>query len=68
MFGGSYFDKEITKAQYDRAMKNRGYLTDADEEKVLTVAQRCGYGATAGRVRIENGKYLVSCHIYNHCD
>ena len=68
MARGFYFDRAITKAQYDRAMNNRGYLTKEDARKVLTDAERLGYGATAGRVREENGSYIVSCHMYDSCD
>jgi hypothetical protein len=68
MFGGHYFDRKITKEQYDRAMANGGYLTEDDAKVVLNDAERFGYGATARRVEEKGGEYYVSCHMYNHCD
>ena len=65
---GHYFDREITKEQYDRAIENNGFLTKEDADTVLTVSERCGYGATAGTVKEYDGKYLVSCHMYDSCD
>lgn len=68
MYGGHWFDREISKEMYERALNSNGYLTKEDEEKVLSESERWGYGAYANKVRIENGKYLVSCYIYNYCD
>lgn len=68
MFGGHYFDRKITKEQYDRAMANGGYMTEDDAKVVLNDAERYGYGATAGRVKEKDGEYYVSCHMYDSCD
>ena len=65
---GHYFDRKITKQQYVRALANNGYLTDEDENDVLTEAERLGYGATTGRVSEKDGEYYVSCHMYDSCD
>ena len=63
-----YFDREISKEQYERGVQNRGYLTKDDAKTVLTDAERLGYGATAGSVKEIDGKFYVSCHIYDSCD
>ena len=68
MFGGHYFDRKISKKQYERAIENGGYLTKDDAKAVLSDAERLGYGATAGRVSEQDGEYSVSCHMYNSCD
>lgn len=68
MFGGHYFDRKITKSQYDRAIENGGYLTKDDSKSVLSDAERLGYGATAGRVEKKGSEYYVSCHMYDSCD
>ena len=66
--GETWFDRQITKEQYARAVNNRGYLTKDDTNAVLTDAERYGYGASAGTVYEQGGKYFVSCHRYNSCD
>lgn len=66
--GETWFDRQITKEQYDRAVNNRGYLIKDDTNAVLTDAERYGYGASAGIVYEHGGKYFVSCHRYNSCD
>lgn len=65
---GTYFDREITKEIYERAIENNGYLTDNDEKIVLTDAERYGYGGSTRKVFEQEGKYYVHCHMYNHCD
>lgn len=66
--GETWFDREITAEQYARAKRNHGYLTGEDAEKVLSAAERYGYGATARSVFDKGGKYYVHCHRYNNCD
>lgn len=65
---GTYFDREIMTDQYERAKENGDKLTEADENKVLTEAERYGYGASASNVYELDGHYFVRCHRYNTCD
>jgi hypothetical protein len=66
--GETYWDREITKKQYEAAQKNGGRLTRSDENKVLTDSERLGYGASATSVYEQSGKYYVHCSRYNSCD
>ena len=60
--------REITKDQYDRAMQNRGYLTNADKDDVFSVAELCGYGVYGAIVFEKDGKYYVGYSIGDSCD
>ena len=66
--GMTYFDREITKKQYEAAQKNGGRLTRSDENKVLTDSERLGYGASATGTFEQDGKYYVHCSRANSCD
>ena len=66
--GQTYFDREITEEQYERAQANNGYLTKEDSKKVLTDSERLGYGASASSVYELDGHYYVRCSRYNNCD
>ena len=66
--GMTYWDRQITKKQYEAAQKNGGLLTRSDENKALTDSERWGYGASATSVYEQSGKYYVHCHKYNSCD
>lgn len=66
--GQTYFDREIVAEQYERAQSNNGYLTEEDADKVLTDAERLGYGASAGSVYELDGHYYVRCSRWNNCD
>ena len=68
--GETFWDREITKEQYDRAMSAKNYcrLTKEDAETVLTDAERLGYGASAGSVYELDGHYYVRCSRWNNCD
>ena len=67
--GETFFDREITEAQYARAVQiHHGYLTQEEQHAILTDAERLGYGATCGKVFEQDGKFYVSCHKYNSCD
>ena len=66
--GETFWDREITKEQYESAQINRGMLTRDDAKKVLTDSERYGYGASAGAVYENAGKYYVKCSRYNNCD
>lgn len=66
--GQTYFDREITAEQHERAQTNNGYLTKEDSEKVLTDSERLGYGASASSVYELDGHYYVRCSRWNNCD
>lgn len=66
--GMTYWDREITKKQYEAAQENNGYLTKEDAEKVLTDSERFGYGASASSVYELDGHYYVRCSQWNSCD
>lgn len=68
MYGETWFEREITKEQYDRACENGGYPIKEDVDKILTEAERLGYGASCYRVFEKDGKVFVRCHRYNNCD
>lgn len=65
--GETYWDREITAEQHERAQANKGYLTKEDAEKVLTDAERFGYGASASSVYELDGHYYVRCSRWNNC-
>lgn len=66
--GMTYWDRQITKKQYEAAQKNGGRLTRSDENKVLTDSERWGYGASATTVFEQDGKFYVHCSRANSCD
>ena len=61
---------EISKEVYDRAMKNGGYITSADEKELFTQAQLCGYGVYSDMAYIdeETGKYMCRYSMGSSCD
>lgn len=61
-------EREITKDQYDRAMKNHGYLTDEDMDKVFTTAELCGYGVYGAVVSHYADRYVVRFEMGDSCD
>ena len=66
--GETFWDREITKEQFERAKSNNGRLLREDVNNVLTDSERLGYGASAGSVYEIDGHYYVRCHMYNNCD
>ena len=66
--GMTYWDRQITKKQYEAAQANGGRLTKSDANKVLTDAERYGYGASTSRVFEQDGRYYVHCSRSNSCD
>ena len=66
--GSTYFDRQITKKQYEAAKKRNGYLEKSDVCKVLSDSERYGYGASCTTVFEQDGKYYVHCSMYNSCD
>ena len=59
---------EIPKEIYNRAVENRGFVTEEDKESVWSVAQLYGYGVYSGHVYEENGKYYVPFSMGDSCD
>lgn len=66
--GFTYWDREITKKQYEAAQANGGRLTKSDVDKVLTDSERWGYGASATGTFEQDGKFYVHCSRANSCD
>lgn len=66
--GFTYWDREITKKQYEAAKANGGRLTKSDVNKVLTDSERWGYGASATVTFEQDGKFYVHCSRANSCD
>ena len=70
--GMNYCNREISKEQYERAMRNNGRLTDEDMEQVFTQAELCGYGIYSQRVSeglyLKKGHYFVIYEIGESCD
>ena len=63
------FTREITKEQFDRALKYRnGYLTKEDMEVVFDESERYGYGVYGGGVIERDGKYYVRFSLGSTCD
>lgn len=61
---------EISKEVYDRAVENRGYITDADEKELFDVCQLYGYGVYNDKVYIDEatGKYMCQFDLGESCD
>ena len=61
--------RQITEEQFDRAMANKGYIDDADQDAVFTASELYGYGVYAQRVfRNGNGQPCVSFMRGESCD
>ncbi len=62
------YTREITEEIYNNAMNNHGYIASADEKKVFTMAEMCGYGIYSPKVaKTENG-YVVNFYMGDSCD
>jgi hypothetical protein len=66
--GMTYWDREITKEQFDRAQDNGGRITAEDTKLILDEAERLGYGASATGTFEQGGKFYVHCSRANSCD
>lgn len=60
--------KPISKAVYDRAKGNHGYVTEDDMAKVFSSAELFGYGVYSPIVCEKNGYYFVSYELGDSCD
>lgn len=63
-----YFNRKITREQYNRAVQNNGYVVRDDKKKILTDAERLGYGADCSSVYEQDGEFFVRCSMYDSCD
>lgn len=66
--GETYFDREITRKQYNIAMENGGRMPRNEENRILSDSERWGYGGSCSTVFAQGGRYYVHCHRYNSCD
>lgn len=66
--GETYFDREITRKQYNIAMENGGRMPRNEENRILSDSERFGYGSSCSTVFEQDGIYYVHCHRYNSCD
>lgn len=64
----TYFNRKITREQYDRAVQNNGYVLREDRESIFTDAERIGYGAEASSVFERDGVFYARCSMYDSCD
>ena len=61
--------RKITPEQYNRAVRNNGYLTPEDEQQVFSEAERLGYGAVSGSVfELDGDGFYVHYSISDSCD
>lgn len=63
-----YFNRKISREQYDRAVKNSGYVVKDDRQDILTEAERIGYGADCSSVFEQDGEFFARCSMYDSCD
>lgn len=62
------YTREITKEQYDRAMKNNKYITEEDKKTIFTESEIWGYGVYSPKVAEKDGKYYVNYESGDSCD
>lgn len=60
--------REITKEQFNRALKHNRNLAESDRKAVFTVSELCGYGIYDTYVFERNGRYYVRFVIGSSCD
>lgn len=62
------YRRKITAKQYERAMLNKGVLTDDDEKSIFTASEIFGYGVYDIRVIEDHGEYYVTFTLGSSCD
>ena len=62
------YTRKITKEQYERAMLNKGFLTNEDENEVFSISEMCGYGVYMPIAIERDGEYYVSFMLGSSCD
>lgn len=61
--------RRITEEQFKRAMTNKGYIDDSDQEAIFTASELYGYGVYSPRVfRNSDGEPCVSFMRGESCD
>lgn len=61
-------EREITKAQFERAVANGRVLTKPDKERIFSAAELCGYGVYISCLFHRDGKYYVLFSLGSTCD
>ena len=62
------YRRKITEEQYERAMLNKGFLTEDDKNSVFSPSEMFGYGVYMPRVIEDHGEYYVTFTLGNSCD
>ena len=62
------YNRKITKEQYEKAMLNKGNLTEEDEKVIFSPSEMFGYGIYDTRVIEDHGEYYVSFMLGSSCD
>ena len=62
------YRRKITKEQYDRAMLNKGILTEEDQKSVFTASEMFGYGVYVSNVVVDHDEYYVTFTLGSSCD
>ena len=62
------YRRKITEEQYERAILNKGLLTEEDEKDVFTFSEMFGYGIYMPIVIEEHGEYYVTFTLGSNCD
>ena len=62
------YTRKITKEQYERAMLNKGFLTNEDENEVFSISEMCGHGVYMPIAIERDGEYYVSFMLGSSCD
>ena len=60
--------KQITRAQYERALENNRYVAKQDMESIFTPAELLGYGVYSPIVYEDGGSYFVGYVLGSSCD
>ena len=62
------YNRKITKEQYDRAMANKGFITEEDMNEIFFPSEMFGYGVYNPRVIERNDEYYVTFTLGSSCD
>lgn len=60
--------REITKEQYENALRNHMYITEFDEYDIFSDSERLGYGVYSPIVHETDGRYYVLFRLGDSCD
>ena len=62
------YRRKITKELYDRAMLNKGILTEEDQKSVFSASEMFGYCVYVSNVVVDHGEYYVTFTLGSSCD